>query len=288
MVMNAQHKVKSSKSTPRDLRIFLAAAVEGVLVSKGFVSSKDAAQTGAESTLETARHLPEAGISERALIGADKIMAHMGEVKPTMSRGTDFARKLTAKFSNARLNGVPPQEAGIVIWAVKVYMDATKKPAVAAPVVNTHTVACNAERIVQLFAKAHEAGLQKPRIRLKAGEQPVSFQLAPPTSKNPGCIYVSNGLRKGQGNVYFGKITPRGEFVPSRECCNVTRDLVVALATNPVETAAAYGKLTGACCFCGRELTDGRSVAVGYGEICSDKFGLPWGDEKVGVASVTL
>jgi hypothetical protein len=54
--------------------------------------------------------------------------------------------------------------------------------------------------------------------------------------------------------------------------------------------ATAYGRRMGECCFCGLTLTDGRSIAVGYGPICAGKWGLPWGEERVaaGNASVTL
>ena len=44
--------------------------------------------------------------------------------------------------------------------------------------------------------------------------------------------------------------------------------------------AASLGWATHHCCFCGLELTDdgeGRSVDVGYGPICAQKNGLPWG-----------
>lgn len=47
------------------------------------------------------------------------------------------------------------------------------------------------------------------------------------------------------------------------------------------EQAAQFGKLTNTCIFCGRHLTDdreGRSVEVGYGPVCAEKHGLPWGD----------
>ena len=40
------------------------------------------------------------------------------------------------------------------------------------------------------------------------------------------------------------------------------------------KVVAKYGKLTGCCCFCNRPLTDARSTEVGYGEICSKKFGV--------------
>lgn len=43
------------------------------------------------------------------------------------------------------------------------------------------------------------------------------------------------------------------------------------------EEAAAFGHDHGACVFCGRGLDDPTSVEHGYGPVCADKFGLPWG-----------
>ena len=62
------------------------------------------------------------------------------------------------------------------------------------------------------------------------------------------------------------------------------RALIVAFAANPAAVGAAYGKRTGQCCFCCRHLETRESVAVGYGPICAEKFGLPWGE--VGEAEI--
>lgn len=45
------------------------------------------------------------------------------------------------------------------------------------------------------------------------------------------------------------------------------------------EQATAFGALTGTCVFCSRKLTDERSIEVGYGPICAEREGLPWGEE---------
>lgn len=57
---------------------------------------------------------------------------------------------------------------------------------------------------------------------------------------------------------------------------NIRRDpsLVSKLTA---EQAAQFGQQTGACVFCARELTDDRSITVGYGPTCADKHGLVWG-----------
>lgn len=43
-------------------------------------------------------------------------------------------------------------------------------------------------------------------------------------------------------------------------------------------TAAAFGHAYGVCVFCTRELTDERSVVVGYGPVCAKHNSLPWGE----------
>lgn len=45
--------------------------------------------------------------------------------------------------------------------------------------------------------------------------------------------------------------------------------------------AAHYGRLYGRCVFCGRALSDDRSIAVGYGATCAKHHDLPWGWDEV-------
>ena len=35
--------------------------------------------------------------------------------------------------------------------------------------------------------------------------------------------------------------------------------------------------IDGNCSMCRKKLSDPRSMKVGYGEICADKWGFPWG-----------
>lgn len=79
----------------------------------------------------------------------------------------------------------------------------------------------------------------------------------------------------------YGEIRTDGLFAPRK---NVTTPstLIPALqdfAANPVQHAAAYGRLTGKCCFCRNRLTDPRSTAQGYGPDCAEHYGLPWGEQ---------
>lgn len=44
------------------------------------------------------------------------------------------------------------------------------------------------------------------------------------------------------------------------------------------EEAKAFGDSTHHCVFCYRSLTTKESKAVGYGPVCADNYGLPWGE----------
>lgn len=130
-------------------------------------------------------------------------------------------------------------------------------------------------RIVQLLVTA-AAHMKYPKIRLSVGDQPVVLSLAGQRSKRPGTINVTDGGRYGE-NKWFGRIEKDGSLSPGRELTEPVTDLLKAFANDPEGIASAYGKLTGNCCFCARELTDKRSTDVGYGPICADHYGLAWG-----------
>ena len=48
--------------------------------------------------------------------------------------------------------------------------------------------------------------------------------------------------------------------------------IIEEFEANPLETAKKYGKLSGRCCSCGRDLTDPASIEAGIGPICAQKF----------------
>lgn len=55
------------------------------------------------------------------------------------------------------------------------------------------------------------------------------------------------------------------------------RDKVIELIKNPHDVLQKAGRKHSFCCFCGTQITSKDSLAVGYGPICAEKFGLPWG-----------
>jgi len=110
--------------------------------------------------------------------------------------------------------------------------------------------------------------------------RPVRISVAGTKSKTPGAIMVT-GTGSFESRPYYGKIIG-GAFHPASQrnepstLASVTA-LLLAFAGDPAGTAAAYGRATGVCSFCARQLTDERSVSVGYGPICADTYSLPWG-----------
>jgi len=53
---------------------------------------------------------------------------------------------------------------------------------------------------------------------------------------------------------------------------------LMAWCKNPKQSAKIYGIQYKHCCFCNTELTTKQSVFAGYGPICAENFGLPWGE----------
>lgn len=130
--------------------------------------------------------------------------------------------------------------------------------------------------IFALFQTAKASKLKFPKITLEAASgQPICLKLAS-GGQYKGDIHVTDGLPFGQ-NKYFGRIAQDGGFVRGGKCTDEIAAFLQEFAKDPAGVAAKYGHLTGHCCFCQRHLTDENSVAVGYGPVCADHYGLPWG-----------
>ena len=119
----------------------------------------------------------------------------------------------------------------------------------------------NVSKIDAAFKSALSKGLKRPKLLL--GD--FKFTPAKPNGLNPGAIYVT------EEETYLGKII-NGLFQPAYVCSAEQATEVVAVCSNPLEAAVAFGKLTGACSCCGRALTDKKSVELGIGPICFAKY----------------
>lgn len=136
--------------------------------------------------------------------------------------------------------------------------------------------------IVNLFATAKSKGLKRPSLHFIFDNNKISVSKAPDMQgkvvhRNAGCLYLK------YAGMYCGKINPDGVFegrglslIPAS-----AMDFLNAFSLDPVKVGSEYGRKSGCCCFCGSRLTDGRSLAKGYGPVCAIHWELPWGDEVV-------
>lgn len=119
--------------------------------------------------------------------------------------------------------------------------------------------------IREMFARAVESGLKRPSYRAYG----LVISRAPDHGRNSGCLYV----KTAEGN-YEGKITPDGRFLKVRDAGGATLQELQRIAVDPEAAAVDYGRVSGSCAMCGRELTDPKSVDRGIGPICAAKFGF--------------
>jgi hypothetical protein len=137
-------------------------------------------------------------------------------------------------------------------------------------------------KVVEMIATA-SAKLKFPAILLANAEVgTIRVSVAGPASREPGSLNVTSSDKGADGRrKWFGRVTKAGVFEPgnrlSADEAQAVGKTLVAFAEDPEGVAAAYGHKTGACCFCGIALTDGRSLAAGYGPVCAGNFGLAWG-----------
>ncbi|AKF13671.1 hypothetical protein EPa61_85 [Pseudomonas phage EPa61] len=121
--------------------------------------------------------------------------------------------------------------------------------------------------IEKAFEKAKDSGIKRPKMRLAGeGEEPliVVVKEASANSRNAGSLYVL-------GDIYLGRITG-GKFIKSRDCTDTEYGDILKMFEKPMESAVAYGRKTGQCSCCGRELTNHASIEMGIGPICAGKF----------------
>jgi hypothetical protein len=166
---------------------------------------------------------------------------------------SNFAQDLARKFNTLS----PSQYA----WAHKLANDNIK----VAPVNSNE-----ASQFEALFA-AFEAAKSKGAKRLTLRFEGVNIK----PNRDMSALWVTSQTETEMGDYglkpkYLGKVTRTG--IDSRMGDDV-KAVIMGAATDPISAAIKYGKVSGECSCCGRELTDPRSIERGIGPICADKFG---------------
>jgi hypothetical protein len=133
----------------------------------------------------------------------------------------------------------------------------------------------NVRGLLRFFDAAEQSGLKRPRITLSLKQGDLRLAVAGERSRYPGAVHVTDGGPFGR-NQYWGRIDPDGTY-RARHAPEWVVATLRDLADDPVGFVATYGQTAGHCCFCSQTLTTDESQARGYGPVCAERYGLPWG-----------
>lgn len=137
--------------------------------------------------------------------------------------------------------------------------------------------------IAKLFlSNPHINNLAWPKISYKLSETGPTIELC--YNKNYNCIQVRLPGKKLIGTIRL----PKGIEDIRWPIKNEHLLYLAQIEADPIAAAKLSGKLTSCCSFCSRELTDELSVKAGYGPICAEHWGLPWGGKRSGVTTIEM
>jgi len=194
-----------------------------------------------------------------------------GELVSFTSRLSDDAAQDLLQYCSGRFaaslwhqshdRGLSPAQ---LAWAHKLATDLLQAESEAAD----DTSEPQFSRLFDTFKAAKSRGLKRLTMRF-------SGVIVKP-SRDLQSLWVLSATEKVEGDYglqpkYLGKVTP--QRLDSRLADNIKAVLLEA-ANDPLTAAVRYGRETGACSCCGRDLTNAQSIAAGIGPICREKFGL--------------
>ena len=166
---------------------------------------------------------------------------------------SNFAQDLARKFNKLS----PAQYA----WAHKLAVDANTVAVV------DNTKPSQFEALFNAFEAAKSKGAKRLTLRFEG------INVKP--NRDNTALWVTSQSETEMGDYglkpkYLGKVTPQG--CDSR-LSDTVKEVILSAANDPLNAAIRYGKVSGECSCCGRELTDPRSIERGIGPICATKFG---------------
>ena len=135
--------------------------------------------------------------------------------------------------------------------------------------------------LIEFMDRAHEAGLKSPKIRLEDDQGRKVTLVRNQRGKYPGAITVREN---GYNSLWYGTVRRGGTVYKTGTRDEHVWPMVDELNKDPQSSAKAHGQRTSNCCFCATKLTNPASVTAGYGPICAEKYGLPWGEVAEGLS----
>src|SRR5258708_1143510 len=140
----------------------------------------------------------------------------------------------------------------------------------------------NPSKLFDLFDKARQH-LKWPSLTIQQYVDEAKFdraQIRLSSGTDLDIIWVSNGLGKGNpNNKLYGRFS-RTNFIAYRNDVFDIIPIMQELCEDPIKFGALHVQQYKHCCFCNTELTSKTSLFAGYGPICADNWGLPWGEIK--------
>lgn len=191
-------------------------------------------------------------VTFNSTLSDDKVLEILRQLR------SSFAADLAAKFS--RLS--EKQYA----WAHKLAVDCISREQESVDSENSGEPQFS--RLFDTFKAAKARGLRRLTLRLSGVNVKPNRDLT--------SLWVTSQTEFEEGDYgmkpkYLGKITPNR--LDSRLNDDV-KAVIMEAANDPLTAAIRYGKETGACSCCGRDLTNPQSIELGIGPICREKFGL--------------
>jgi hypothetical protein len=147
-------------------------------------------------------------------------------------------------------------------WAHKLAVDAN------IPAVVNVNQPSKFEALFNAFEAAKSKGAKRLTLRFEG------INIKP--NRDITTLWVTSQTESEEGDYglkpkYLGKVTRNA--IDSR-FSDPVRETIMSAASDPISAAIRYGKVSGECSCCGRELTDPRSIERGIGPICADKYGF--------------
>ena len=161
-----------------------------------------------------------------------------------------------------------------VCWVYKIAEDVRKLREPKAIKVRTQ----DASNVLASLAEARAKGIKKPILRLqRANGMEIQLKYMS-VGKNAGGAWVTMRSEGTEGDL-IGKIDDSGVFTfTGRPYTDQVIDEVFGIIESAHEdlegALRSYGKMTSKCGCCGLPLTNKKSIELGIGPICLDKYGL--------------
>ncbi len=165
---------------------------------------------------------------------------------------SSFSQDLARKFNKLS----PAQYA----WAHKLAVDANTVAVV------DNTKPSQFEALFNAFETAKGKGAKRLTLRFEGVNVKPNRDLT--------ALWVTSQTEFEQGDYgmqpkYLGKVT---RTAIDSKFSDTVRETIMGAANDPLSAAIKYGKVSGSCSCCGKELTVKESIDRGIGPICARKF----------------